>query len=157
MTSPDTFFQSLYETQYEKMVKFAFRMIGSMDSAQDLVQEAFLLALFNLDELSCHPNPEGWLMKTLRNLARNERRRIQNHADIPLDSLAQILGKEPDIPFELLLPPQLSKAERDILIWRFKQELDYREIADRLGISEEGCRSRLSRAVAHCRKLMNTS
>lgn len=157
MTCPDTFFQSLYETQYEKMIKFAFRMIGSMDSAQDLVQEAFLLALFNQDELSRHPNPEGWLMKTLRNLAQNERRRMQNHSDISLDSIAEILGKEPDTLFELILPSQLSKAEQDILIWRFKQELDYREIADRLGISEEGCRSRLSRAVAHCRKLMNTS
>ena len=78
-THLDVFIPSLYEEQCEKMLKFAYRMIGSIETAQDLVHETFMLALFNQDKLADHPNPGGWLMKTLRNLILNERRRIERH------------------------------------------------------------------------------
>ena len=65
-THLDVFIPSLYEEQCEKMLKFAYRMIGSIETAQDLVHETFMLALFNQDKLADHPNPGGWLMKTLR-------------------------------------------------------------------------------------------
>lgn len=154
-THLDVFIPSLYEAQYEKMLKLAYRMVGSIETAQDLVHETFLLALFNQDKLADHPNPEGWLMKTLRNLTLNERRRIENHSTVPLGMVDNYIGKELDTSLDLLFPKQLSKEEREILVWRFEQKMEYREIADRLGVSEAGCRSRVSRAIAHCRKYMN--
>lgn len=154
-THLDVFIPSLYEAQCEKMLKFAYRMVGSIETAQDLVHETFLLALFSQDKLADHPNPEGWLMKTLRNLTLNERRRIENHSTVPLEMVDNYIGKELYTSLDLLLPKQLSKEEREILVWRFEQQMEYREIADRLGISEVGCRSRVSRAVVHCRKYMN--
>lgn len=154
-THLDVFIPSLYEEQCEKMLKFAYRMIGSIETAQDLVHEAFLLALFNQDKLANHPNPEGWLMKTLRNLTLNERRRIKNHATVPLELVDNYIGKELGTSLDLLLPKQLSKEEREILVWRFEQQMGYREIANRLGISEVGCRSKVSRAIAHCRKYLD--
>lgn len=90
-------------------------------------------------------------MKTLRNLALNEQRRIQNHPVVSIESIANTMGSEHDTPLDLLLPKQLSKEEREILIWRYEQQLEYKDIADRLGISEAGCRSRVSRAIAHCK------
>ena len=65
----------LYESLYETMIQVAYRVTGSVETAQDLVQETFLLALFQEEKLSRHPMPEGWLIVTLKNLARNERRR----------------------------------------------------------------------------------
>ena len=47
----------------------------------------------------------------------------------------------------------LSREDREILIWRFEEDLSYGELADRLGISETGCRSRVFRAVKRCRAL----
>lgn len=154
-THLDVFIPSLYEAQCEKMQKFAYRMVGSIETTQDLVHETFLLALFSQDKLADHPNPEGWLMKTLRNLTLNERRRIENHSTVPLEMVDNYIGKELDTSLDLLLPKQLSKEEREILVWRFEQQMEYKEIADRLGISEAGCRSRVSRAIAHCRKYLD--
>lgn len=151
----DTFLQSLYEKYYEKMIRFSYRLVGTVESAQDLVQETFLLALYNQNKLSNHPNPEGWLMKTLKNLILNEQRRVQNHIEIPLDAVVNMLSKAQDLPLESVLPKQLSKEEREILIWRFERQMDYREIAERLGISEAGCRSRVFRAIAHCKKYLD--
>ena len=154
-THLDVFIPSLYEEQCEKMLKFAYRMIGSIETAQDLVHETFMLALFNQDKLADHPNQGGWLMKTLRNLILNERRRIERHATVPLEVVDNYIGKELETSLDLLLPKQLSREEREILVWRFEQQMEYREIADRLGISEVGCRSRVSKAIAHCRRYKN--
>lgn len=153
---PDAFLKSLYEMQYEKMIKIAYRMLGDMESAQDLVQEVFLLALFHQDELSVHPLPEGWLILTLKNLVLNERRRIKKHPEVPLESIAELSGEPPFVSLDTLLPKQLSAEDRKILIWHFEQQMEYREMADRLGISEVGCRSRVSRAVSHCKKYLKT-
>lgn len=101
-----------------------------------------------------HPNPEGWLVLALKNNIQNERRRSMAHQIVSLDEIAPVAEAEPETPLEELLPQKLPQADRDILIWRFEQDLSYREIADRLEISESSCRSRVSRAISRCRKLI---
>lgn len=150
----NSFLQQLYQSKYERMLKVAYRMVGDIELAQDLVQDVFLLALLHKDELSAHPMPEKWLMLTLKNLAQNERRGMQKHLNIPLESAETLQAAPPTLALELYLPKGLSEAERTILLWRFEDRMEYREIADRLGISETGCRSRISRAIKHCRKLL---
>ena len=86
-------FQKLYEDLHDKMLRVAYRMVGSVETAEDLVQNAFLLALFRENELMQHPNPEGWLMRVLQNLALNERRRVKRHPETSLDSLLDQIGR----------------------------------------------------------------
>ena len=131
---------TLYLQLYEKLFRVAYRMMGSSESAEDLVQQTFLLALFQGEALRAHPCPEGWLMKALHNLAINERRRTAQRG-----ALAETL------------PRQLSPQDREVLLWRFEQGLDYDEIANLLGISEVGGRSRVSRAVRRFRALWDGS
>lgn len=154
MTSQsDAFLKRLYESYHERMLKVAYRMAGSVELAQDLVQDVFLFALLREEELRSHPSPEGWLMLTLRNFVQNERRRIRRHPTTSLELVDVFPGKPPDLPLDLYLPKGLSTEERTILLWRFERQMEYREIADKLGISETGCRSRVFRAIEHCRKL----
>ena len=150
----DDFVYGLYQTHYKKLFCIAYRMLGDVEQAQDVVQDVFLQVVFHQSKLAAHPNPEGWLVVTLRNMVQNERRRSTAHPVIPLDSAALVPGAEPGTPLEMALPTTLSPEDRSVLIWRFEQEMSYQEIADRLGISESGCRSRVSRAVARCRKLV---
>ena len=154
MSQASSRFQALYEELHDKMLRVAYRMTGSMDTAEDLVQETFLFALFRQDELLRHPLPEGWLMRTLQNLVLNERRKAAARAEVPLDSLLNLADESAAAPLEEALPRQLSQQDREILIWRFEQDLDYSQIADRLGISETGCRSRVFRAIRRCRDWM---
>lgn len=103
-----------------------------------------------------HPNPEGWLVLALKNNIQNERRRSMAHQIVSLDEIAPVAETEPETSLEELLPQKLPQADRDILIWRFEQDLDYREIADRLGISEGNSRIRVHRAISRCRKLFKS-
>ena len=150
----NSFLKQLYETQYEKMFQVAYRMTGSVETTQDVVQDAFLLALFQQEKLAQHPFLEGWLMITVKNLALNERRKGKRHPTVPLDSFVYNADHAQECPLEAILPRQLKPEEKQILLWRFEDQLDYREIADRLGISEAACRSRVSRAVARCRQYL---
>lgn len=147
-------FQELYLALHDKMLRVAYRMTGTVETAEDLVQDAFLLALFQEEALLRHPVPEGWLMRTLQNLTLNERRRLKRHPETPLESLRHIAGGSPAGSLEDMLPTGLSPQDREILIWRFQENRDYDEIAARLGISQTGCRSRVSRAVKRCRELL---
>lgn len=149
----DDFIVPLYRQEYDKMFRVAYRLCGSAETAKDLIQDTFLLALFHVKELTEHPKPAAWLMITLTNLIKNENRRMENR-NLSIDTLFHLPASAPPTKLDELLPISLSPQDRQVLIWRFEQQLDYREIANRLGISEAGCRSRISRAVAKCRRLI---
>ena len=140
----DEFFGSLYKDNYDLMIKISFRLTGDIELAQDLTQETFALALFNMRKLRGHENPAGWLVITLRNMINNERRRSTFRRHISLEELPIEPGTYDDISIEELLPGKLSDEDKEILRLRFEKRLDYKEIAALLGITESGCRSRLS-------------
>ena len=143
----------LYKKEFERLYRVAYRMTGSVESAQELVQETFALALFRGKALREHPQPGGWLTNTLIYLIKNQRR-LQAAQEISLETLFNVAAPE-KTTIEELLPDKLPEDDRRILIWRFKQKLDYAEIANRLGISEGGCRSRVARAIERCKKLLS--
>ena len=92
-------------------------------------------------------------METLVNLAKNEKR-LHRHSDVPMEGLLAVPATEDRRGIEELLPKQLAEEDKEVLIWRYELGLDYREIANRLGISETGSRSRVHRAIERCRKLL---
>lgn len=149
----DKLISSLFETQYDKLHTVGCRLTGDAQQAHDLVQSTFLLAILHPEEFIHHPNQEGWLMMTLKNLIQNENRR-QYRRDVSMDELFEMAAPTAQASLEELFPTRLAKEDRDILRWRFEQRLDYRDIANMLGISQSGCRSRVSRAVRRCRELL---
>jgi len=148
------FIEPLYHNEYARLFNTAYRKTKSLETAQDLVQETFLLAIFHQEKLINHPKPEAWLVLTLRNLIVNEQR-AQSHKDVPLDEATEVpdtVGKE---SLSELLPSQLKPEERTILIWRFEQRLSYKEMSERLGISEDACRKRVLYAVNKCGRFIH--
>lgn len=149
----DEWFKALYQKEYGRLYRVAYRLTGHTETAKELTQDAFLWAWLHREELLDHPKPGGWLMRTLVNLVKNENRRFSNR-EISLETQLHVPAPEPDRGIREVLPCRLPEEDRQILIWRFEEKLDYREIANRLGISETGCRSRVCRAVERCRKLL---
>jgi len=153
MQSSEEFISVLYRQEYRKLFSAAYRMTGDTELALDMVQDTFLLALSHQQDLMIHPKPEAWLMTTLQNLIKNERR-LSANGQIALEDMMNQPSIELEHSLHELLPSQLSEDEKEILIWRFEQEQDYREIAARLGISETGSCSRVFRIIAKCKKYL---
>ena len=147
MLDRDSLISQLFEQQYKRLTRTAYRLTGSMELAEDLVQDTFLLAFVRYKDLADHPCISGWLSKTLNNLIRNENRRLENHPEIPLEYINDYPAPELPVSLDEIIPLRLPTEDRQILVWRYEQQLSYRDIAMRLGISENTCRMRVHRIL----------
>ena len=101
-----------------------------------------MLAILHEAELRTHPKPDKWLMVTLRSdfeLLAPKRIIFR----LPLDDFFSLEAEPIRDPLETVLPKELTEAERQILIWRFEEQLDYVEMSERLGVTQNACRLRL--------------
>lgn len=151
MPDRDSFISQLFEQQHKRLTRLAYRLTGSMELARDLVQDTLLLAFIRYEDLVDHPCINGWLSKTLKYLIRNENRRLENHPEIPLEYINDYPAPELPGSLDEILPRDLPSGERQILIWRYEQQLSYRDMAMHLGISENACRMRVHRILKKCK------
>ena len=117
--------------------------------AEDLTQETFLRAWQHYSHVSQLPPParRAWLVRTVRNLATDAWRRQT------LDEAAPSASPAPEEPAELRLDvaqalAQLPPEDRDLVVMRYLEEMNSREIGEALGVPEGTVRRRL----AECRE-----
>lgn len=146
------FIEELYKSNRDKMFRYAYRLIGRVEKAEELVHEVFVLALLHEDELLQHPKPQSWLFVTLKYQILNERRKKESSSEVSLDDLFNLEAEKTNEPLETALPKELPDSERQLLIWRFEEQIGYEEISESLGITQNACRLRVMRAVEKCRK-----
>jgi len=154
MGAPEELIAVLHRENASAMAQYAYRLTGDPEIAQDLVQETFLTAILKKEQLSAHPAPRLWLFTTLRYKIMREMDRAYRRAEkTPVDEEKEAAAP----PLEKLsdsLPRELSDREREILTLRFEEERSYLEIAEKEGVAEAACRQQVSRAVRHCRALL---
>lgn len=56
------------------------------------------------------------------------------------------------LTLSIVIPASLTPQERLLLRLRFSEQLSYRELGARFGISEGACRIKLFRTIEKCRK-----
>lgn len=157
MTKDDQqWFDALYTKNFKKLFIMAQRVMHSEAVAEELVQDVFLVCICKLNEVRQHENPDKWLAKTMKNLLGNELRRASRTRESSLDDIKIFLSADIESPFEEILPQGLTTEERQLLIWHFREQLAYDEIAERLHISVLACRTRVFRAKEHCKALLAT-
>jgi RNA polymerase sigma-70 factor (TIGR02957 family) len=145
-----------YEELRPLMLSIAYRMVGSLSEAEDLVQEAFL-RLHQEDEVE---NPKAWLTTVTTRLAidhlRSARVRREEYPGtwLPEPVLAD---PAPDAAVRaeslslavLVLLESLTPVERAVFVLREAFDYGYDEIAAIVGKSEANCRQLAARARRH--------
>lgn len=148
------FFEGLYRKHYELMFEVALRIVKNPVKASDVVSDTFLILILKIPTVMNHEDPVKWLFTVLKNNALGEYRKSKVRKEVSLDD-AVIRGKDQElIPFSEMLPKGLTPEERNILILRLGEDLDYAEIAKRLHSTESACRMKFSRAKKRCAELM---
>ena len=66
--------EELYLEMHDKLIIYARCALKNESLAEEAVQEAFHIACQKPEKLCNSPNPQGWLMLTLRNTIQNMRR-----------------------------------------------------------------------------------
>lgn len=148
-------FDDLYMQNSPKMIQLAQRLLGSIESAEDVVQNVFIILLTKKDQVMVHPCPQAWLFATLRNQIGNELQRQKYRNAKSLDGGPEI-SQEDDYAFSFCdcLPSGLTSSEKEILSMLFEDGYSYEEISRKMGKSILACRTKSHRAKNHCRELL---
>ncbi len=125
--------------QYQgRLIAFAARITGDLESGRDVVQDTFLrLCLEDLDAIADHL--PAWLFRVCRNRALDVRKKEgplqsldESHAPPtvgPDDDPHRLLEKGDDTRRVLAAVRELSPTYQEVLRLRFQEELSYKEIS----------------------------
>ena len=149
----------LFDKQGVFLMRYAIRATRCPESAEDIVQEAFLALYRDLRTDKNIDDPRAWLLGTVRNQARKQARYSRTHTAYLLPPEAFDLlptptpAANPEGDSEELGPAALgvlTPREEEVVLLRL-QSLKYREIGEQLGISTKSVCTLLARAIRKLR------
>lgn len=154
--------ESLMAAHQEAVFRMAYLLLGDPDDAQDAAQEAFLRAYSSLPRFDLHRPLRPWLLRIVTNLARNRLRSagryfaaLARYARAEPEALIQA-GPEQPADSEALwrsvrrLPPDAQQ----VIYLRYFLEMSEGEIASTLNVAAGTVKSRLHRALARLRQII---
>ena len=140
--------EDLFERCERRLGRYLVQMVRDRSLAEDLLQEAFCVALRSGSQLASARNQEAWLFGVGSNLALQalrKRRRIQLALSrFPIRSHATDDPAEVVATRELL--EVLTPEDRSLLLLRYLHGFSAIELAEVTGLTADAVRQRLSRA-----------
>ncbi|HEX7240534.1 MAG TPA: sigma-70 family RNA polymerase sigma factor [Longimicrobiaceae bacterium] len=159
-----TAFEALVRRHLRAAYAVALAVLADPADAEDVSQEALLVALERLDQ--CTGQFAGWLFRIVRTRALNFRRSQAVRAAAPLDEATMVAsGDSPERDADLsrlrdrltegleALPP----VQREVVLLHDLEGWRHREIAESLGIAEGTARHHLFHARRTLRSLLGAS
>jgi RNA polymerase sigma-70 factor (ECF subfamily) len=147
----------------DALYAYAFRLTGSREQAEELTQQAFLLAHEHLGQLRESDKVRPWLLRVLRNAflkdCRKRRPYPASQLDLEMSQVAQVEANDSICDEEQIQRAlqRLPVNHRTIVLMYFFESLSYREIAGQLQLPIGTVMSRLSRAKMQLRRLLMPS
>lgn len=151
--------EGLWELLGEKLKSFLLKRVSDEQAAEDLLQETFVRIHKKLDEVDDTERITSWVYQIARNLMIDHYRYQAKEAISIADGLEADDGEQENIN-ELVsgwLPnmiSQLPQEYRQAVELYELQRVPQQEIADRLGISLSGAKSRVQRGRAKLKTLL---
>lgn len=148
----------LVADHHQALYRFAYRLSGSTSDAEDLTQQAFLIAQQKSGQVRDEQCARAWLFTVLRNCY------LKNYRGRPLAACADFdINTIPDQAAEWHFDHEALQAAIDTLANEFKivvllfyfEHRSYREIAELIDVPLGTVMSRLARAKAHLRRVLS--
>jgi RNA polymerase sigma-70 factor (ECF subfamily) len=153
----------IWQAEHRHLTDIAFRMLGDVRDAEDMVQEAFArLVRVGLDEVN---DARGWLIVVVGRLCLDTMRsaRVRHAArpgeaepELPADATAGMDDPADRLTLDdtirlamLVVLERLSPAERTAFVLHDVFQFDFETVASIVGRSPAACRQLASRARRH--------
>jgi RNA polymerase sigma-70 factor (ECF subfamily) len=142
--------EELFAALEAPLLNYGLRLTGELGLAEDVVQEAFMKLHSQFKEVR---EPRRWLYRTVHNLALNQRRRTAKNVSLNASAGNENeISATPDTADPSPLPDEqiirmegiglvrlsletLDERSRELIRLKFTDELSYRDISARTGIS----------------------
>lgn len=159
-------FEDFVRDNYRFLCLMAFRHVGDMDIAKDMVQDFFLDFWNRRDKLSIQTSLDAYAARSVKYLCiayKNKQKSTVSLDEQPLEiedvdveeELNRLLKNETMHDRIAQAIEKLPAERRKIFILSNKQGLTYQQIADQLGISINTVKTQIKKAYAFIREDMN--
>lgn len=133
-------FRRVFESEESPLLRYAYGLVGQRETAEDLVQDAFLKLHAHWREVQ---QPRAWLFRCVRNLALNHLRDHRRETELDPDKEwrsdaedpEQMLGRMEAVGTLQLLVAELEPEERKLITLKYRENLKYDQISERTGLS----------------------
>ena len=170
-------FNELVVTYQRRVFALVFRMLGRREEAEDLAQEVFVQVFKAIDQFRGDSKLSTWIYRIAVNLCKNRTKYLsrrhandQDDVDAMADRLPFSAAKgvsvggisRPDelvegMQLEVVVKRAIAQIEpefREVLILRDVEDMSYEEIAQVTGLADGTVKSRIHRARAQLRVLV---
>ena len=140
--------EELFAALESPLLSYALRLTGDGGAAEDIVQEAFMRLHAQFAEVR---EPRRWLYRTVHNLALNQRRQAgkivplkptgeegasaANDTTDPQPLPDEQIARWEGIGLVRLSLESLDERSRELVRLKFNEELSYKEISARMGLT----------------------
>lgn len=146
--------EKLYKEMYPALRVYALRVMEDAALAEEAIQDAFCIACARRKQFLSSPNPQGWIMLTLKHVMQNMlRTQAKLKTLLSLEAWEGVPAGTPEMISVDLLFSDLSESEDFQLLKRIALDrCTMLELAEELGISVEACKKRVQRARKRLQK-----
>ncbi len=157
-------FGILVSRYYGACLRYAYHMLGDSAEAEDAVQESLIRAYRGIGRYDERDQFRGWLFSILTNHCRNARRALNRHKqrfvqdDTVLSSASTTQFPVSFGANDFALMDALSRLDplqREALLLRFAEDLDYPQMAKITGASQPALKMRVKRGTERLRALLS--
>lgn len=150
-------FTEFYRESKNECLLAVMVSVGDLDTAQDLVAEAFARAWASWPAVSRHPAPAAWVVRTALNAGVSRWRR--HRLEVPVPDLALVADRPEAVeaagdcvdPRIMAALSRLPARQRQVVALRLFLDLDTECTARVLGIAPGTVQAHLGRAMASLR------
>lgn len=172
-------FEALIDAYSRRLYGYLYRLTGSRQAAEDLLQDVFVRVVRTIDQYTHDGRFDGWIFRIATNLVRDRvrkaRRRsaVQNESSISetdgevaliLANVADGRGERPDEAMDRTEQidrmqqaiAELPDGEREVICLRHFGQMSFKEIAEEMGTPLGTALARAHRGLARLRERMET-
>jgi len=151
--------EKVWEEFHPKLKQFVLRRIPDEQSSEDVLQDVFLKIHTHIDTLHNEEKLQSWIYQIARNAIADYYR--EHRATLALSEMPVLTEEAGDddvikelIPSIKVMVDSLPADYREALYLTEYQGLTQRELAERLGLSFSGAKSRVQRAREKLKKML---
>lgn len=159
-------YDALYSGFLPILLKVALNVVHDMETAEEICQEAFIRLFERKIPFSKEEEVRFWLIRVVKNLSLNVFRKRKNEA-VAVEKLQQIHRSAAPSAEELFSAEEEKRRFREavdslpdkwkeVLILKEFGEMNYKEIAKTLRISESNVKVRVFRAKEKLAEILNS-
>jgi len=155
---------AIYDLFFKAMYNIAFRIVQQKDLAEDITQDAFIIAFSKMNSLQEEITFPKWLKQIVVNKSLTHLKQKKRFYPLNIEKLNNTIDNEydteldtTDISVQEIIKKinSLKDNYRILLTLHYIEGYDYEEIVAITGFTHTNCRTLISRAKSSLRKKIN--